>query len=103
MKGEEGVVAPSQFRPLRVLQRHMVIMSPAKSASFECKRSVTLKIATYFKTCHDSKFELLRYGMDQQLKEDTLYFSADDNIIEEKEVLRYLGIMMNNKATFENS
>ena len=54
MKGEEGVVAPSQFRPLRVLQRHMVIMSPAKSASFECKRSVTLKIAASFKTCHDN-------------------------------------------------
>ena len=42
---------------------------------------------------NSDKFELLRYGIDQQLKEDTLYFSADDNIIEEKEVLRDLGIM----------
>ena len=36
------------------------------------------------------------------MKDDTIYFSADNNIIEEKEVLRDLGIMMNNTASFED-
>ena len=42
---------------------------------------------------NSDKFELLRYGKNQELK--------DDNLIEEKEVLRDLGIMMNNVATFD--
>jgi hypothetical protein len=48
-----------------------------------------------------TEFELLRYGRNSDLKENTLYFSADNNVIEEKEVLRDLGVLMNNKATFD--
>ena len=48
------------------------------------------------------KFELLRYGKNQDLKDETIYLSADNNIIEEKEELRDLGIIMNNNATFDN-
>ena len=50
---------------------------------------------------NSDKFGLLRYGKNQELKDGTSYFPADDNIIEEKEVLRDLGIMMNNVATFD--
>ena len=31
-----------------------------------------------------------------------MYFSADNYVIEEKEVLRDLGVMMNNQATFDD-
>ena len=51
---------------------------------------------------NSDKFELLRYGKNQQIKDETIYFSADNDPIEEKEVLRDLGIMMNNDATFKN-
>ena len=51
---------------------------------------------------NSDKFELLRYGKNQDLKDDTIYFSADNNIIEEKEALRDLGIIMKNNASFEN-
>ena len=49
------------------------------------------------------KFELLRFGNNSNLKEDTNYFTPGmDQIIEEKEVLRDLGVMMANDATFTN-
>ena len=51
---------------------------------------------------NSGKFELIRYGKDEDIKNDTFYISADNNIIEEKEVLRDLGVMMNNKATFDD-
>ena len=51
---------------------------------------------------NSKKFELIRYGKNQDIKDGTIYFSADDNIIEEKEVLRDLGILMNNEATFDD-
>ena len=51
---------------------------------------------------NSEKFELLRYGKDEELKFNTLYFSADDNLIEEKEDLRDLGVQMNNKANFDD-
>jgi hypothetical protein len=44
-----------------------------------------------------TKFEFLRYGRNSELKENTLYVSTDNNVIEEKEVLRDLGMLMNNK------
>ena len=46
--------------------------------------------------------QLIRYGKDDDNKNNTFYISADNNIIEEKEVLRDLGVMMNNKATFDD-
>ena len=47
------------------------------------------------------KFELLRFGKNLNLKDDTNYFTPGmEDIIEEKEVLRDLGVMMANDATF---
>ena len=51
---------------------------------------------------NSKKFELIRYGKNEELKHDTMYFSADNYVIEEKEVLRDLGVMMNNQATFDD-
>ena len=48
-----------------------------------------------------SKFELLRYGNDQHLKEITSYTTAAGDEIKEETHVRDLGITMNNKATFK--
>ena len=50
---------------------------------------------------NSGKFEILRYGKNEELKMNTLYFSADDDVIEQKDVLRDLGVQMNDKATFD--
>ena len=48
-----------------------------------------------------TKFELLRYGHDEELKTVTNYLTPEANdIIDVKEALRDLGIIMNDKATF---
>ena len=47
-----------------------------------------------------NKFELLRYGKEQKIKSATTYKSYDDSNIDDKEQVRYLGIMMSNTATF---
>ena len=47
------------------------------------------------------KFELMRYGPKEELKNSTNYFTPQyEDIIEEKETLRDLGVIMSNKATF---
>ena len=51
---------------------------------------------------NNKKFELLRYGNNEDLKTSTFYLSADNEIIEEKESLRDLGIVMNNMANFDD-
>jgi hypothetical protein len=51
---------------------------------------------------NSTKFEVLRYGKNEEMKFGTMYFSADDDLIEEKDVLRDLGVQMNNKATFDD-
>ena len=38
---------------------------------------------------NSDKFELLRYGKNDELKENTVYFSGDENIIEEQDILEY--------------
>ena len=49
-----------------------------------------------------SKFEVLKHGKNESLKDDFTYFTPEyDDIIERKEVLRDLGIQANDKATFE--
>ena len=53
-------------------------------------------------TFNDKKFELLRYGSNQTLKENTFYLSSDEEVIEEKDNLRDLGLQMNNSATFSD-
>ena len=45
-------------------------------------------------------FELLRYGKEQELKSATTYKSYDDSNTDEKELVRDLGIIMSNTATF---
>ena len=47
-----------------------------------------------------NKFELLRYGKEQEIKSATTYISYDDSNIDNKEQVRDLGIMMSNTATF---
>ena len=47
-----------------------------------------------------NKFELLRYGKEQEIKSATAYKSYDDSNIDDKVQLRDLGIMMSNTATF---
>ena len=47
------------------------------------------------------KFELIRFGSNKEIKEDTLYFTPKhESIIEEKESLRDLGIIISNDMTF---
>ena len=47
------------------------------------------------------KFELLRYGCNEQLKMDTLYFTPRmEQIIEDKSELRDLGVIMSNDMKF---
>jgi hypothetical protein len=36
---------------------------------------------------NSDKFELLRYGNNEAIKGNTVYFSGDENIIEKREVL----------------
>ena len=47
-----------------------------------------------------NKFELLRYGKEQEIKSATTSKSYDDLNIDDKEQVRELGIMMSNTATF---
>ena len=50
-----------------------------------------------------TKFEILRYGQNKDLKNGTMYFTPGmDEVIEEKESLRDLGVMMTNSASFNN-
>ena len=50
-----------------------------------------------------TKFEVLKHGKDEELKNDFNYFTPDhEEIIERKEVLRDLGIQANEKATFDD-
>ena len=50
---------------------------------------------------NNKKFVVLRYGKNLEIKENTSYFSGEtDEIIEEKESTRDLGIIMQNDASF---
>ena len=49
------------------------------------------------------KFEVLRYENDKSIKESTSYFTPNfEDIIEEKETLRDLGIIMSNDGAFSS-
>ena len=45
-----------------------------------------------------NKFELLRYGKEQEMKSAATYKSYDDTNIDDKEQVRDRGIMMSNTA-----
>ena len=47
-----------------------------------------------------NKFELVRYGKEQEIKSATIYKSYDDSNIDNKEQVKDLGIVMSNTATF---
>ena len=48
------------------------------------------------------KFVVLRYGKDKEIKESTTYFSGDtEEVIEEKESTRDLGVIMQSDACFD--
>ena len=50
-----------------------------------------------------TKFELLRYGKEQEINCAITYKSHDDSNIDDKEQVRYLGIMMNKHSHFHSS
>ena len=50
-----------------------------------------------------TKFELLRYGYNEELKTLSNYLTPEaENVIDVKDVLRDLGVIMNDKATFSD-
>ena len=49
---------------------------------------------------NNKKLEVLRYGTDTNLKDETTYHCPDGSPIQEKECLRDLGVTMSNTATF---
>ena len=52
---------------------------------------------------NDDKFEVIKYGNNRNLKEDTLYFTPEyANIIERKETVRDLGVMLDEDLTFKS-
>ena len=48
---------------------------------------------------NNSNFDILRYGTKTEIKYSTFYLTANDEIIEEKESLRDLGVIVNNQGT----
>ena len=50
---------------------------------------------------NDLKFELLRYGINPELKLSTSYVSPSFNLIEEKETVKDLGVTLSSNATFK--
>ena len=51
---------------------------------------------------NNDKFEIMRYGSNTEMKQSTFYLSANDDIIDEKECLRDLGVIVNNQGTFSD-
>ena len=50
-----------------------------------------------------TKFQVVRYGHDEEIKDDTLYFIEDTtDIIERFDKLRDLGVILNDEATFSD-
>ena len=49
-----------------------------------------------------NKFQVMRYGPNESLKEDTMYFTEEMNeVIEQFETLRDLGVIVSDDATFD--
>ena len=50
-----------------------------------------------------TKFEMIRYGKNEELKDNTVYFGPDmKDVIERKENTRDLGVIINDKLNFNN-
>ena len=51
--------------------------------------------------CNSAKFQVLRYGQDQDIKDNTMYFSKNmDGVIEQFSKLRDLGVILSDDAKF---
>ena len=50
---------------------------------------------------NDVKFELLRYGKNELIKDETHYTSPSGEIIQSKSVVKDLGVLMSNDCTFK--
>ena len=49
------------------------------------------------------KFQLLRYGKNEDIKNNTMYFTEDtSDLVEREEVVRDLGVMLSEDAQFKN-
>ena len=49
---------------------------------------------------NENKFELLRYGKNQDIKESTSYFGPNSRIIEQTQCVKDLGIKMSDTFSF---
>ena len=49
---------------------------------------------------NDDKFELMRYGTDTEIKNQTCYKGPDKSLIKEKQSVKDLGVYMNTNLTF---
>ena len=49
---------------------------------------------------NDAKFELLRYGMNDSVRDNTYYYTNTGTIITEKEEVKDLGVIINNDVSF---
>ena len=50
-----------------------------------------------------TKFQLMRFGNDEIIKENTIYFTENmSEVIDPFENVKDLGVIMNNKATFSD-
>jgi len=53
--------------------------------------------------CNGKKFQILRYGKNQELKEETVYFTPEmKETIEAFNSLRDLGVILNDQANFSD-
>ena len=51
---------------------------------------------------NDVKFELLRYGNNEDVKRNTAYNSSNENVIEEHQSVKDFGVTMSNNCKFNN-
>ena len=51
---------------------------------------------------NDVKFELLRYGNNEDVKRNTTYNSSNENVIEEHQSVKDLGVTMSNNCKFND-
>ena len=94
-----------------------VLSSPLQMTLVQQNRSKMLKMSKYYSKSfrfyinrqlptimklNDAKFELLRYGSNAQIKEETHYTSPSGNKIEEKNFVKDLGVLMSNDCLFKN-
>ena len=87
-----------QFTNGKVKQNHMDVESLQDDLEklYQWQRENNMEF-------NSSKFEVLRYGWKQELKESTEYLTPDaEYFIERKECLRDLGIQMNENAKFSS-